>query len=210
MGVGAACEPTPPPPPATPQVVVEGPIYSFDTVVVRGSGCDPAQPAGPRVLIQQPGSPTSVELRALGSAAATVRPDGSLAATFQTPFVVPGGYVATLLCTGSITNVATTLVSVVGGAAPQATVSVTSPVRSGGSGVLTGHQCGRSANGEVEASIRIAGAASSFSFYGATGPDGTVVQGFTVPPGTPPGAYSVQLTCGRNPSQSATGPLQIV
>jgi hypothetical protein len=210
MGVGAACEPTPPPVPANPQVVVEGPVYSFDTVVVRGSGCDPAQPAGARLLLQQAGSPSSVELRAMGSAAAAVQPDGSVAATFQTPLLVPGGYVATLLCTGSITNVATTLVSVLGAAAPQATVSVTSPIRSGGSGVLTGGQCGRSANGEVQASVRIAGPASSFSFYGATRSDGTVVQGFTVPAGTPPGSYSVQLTCGRNPSQSATGQLQVI
>ena len=44
MAVGAACEPTPPP--ANPHLVIEGPIYSFDTVVARGTGCDPAQPAG--------------------------------------------------------------------------------------------------------------------------------------------------------------------
>jgi hypothetical protein len=41
------------------------------------------------------------------------------------------------------------LVSVVGGAAPQAAASVTSPVRSGGNAVLTARGCGRSANGEV-------------------------------------------------------------
>src|SRR5262245_9968888 len=112
MAVGAACQPTPPPPPPTPHVVVEGPVYSFDTVVVRGSGCDPSQPAGVRVWLQQPGSPTSIELRALGSAAAAVQPDGSVSATFQTPLLAAGGYVASLLCTGSMTNMATALASV--------------------------------------------------------------------------------------------------
>ena len=122
---------------ATPHLVVEGPVYSFDTVVARGTGCDPAQPAGVRIVLQQPGSPTSVELRAMGSAQAAVQPDGSVNATFQTPLLVAGGYVATLFCTASITNVATALVSVAAGNAPHATASVTSPVRSGGSAVLT-------------------------------------------------------------------------
>jgi hypothetical protein len=207
MAVGAACEPTPPP--STPSVVVEGPVYSFDTVVARGRGCDPAQPAGARLVLQQPGSPTSVELRAMGSAQAAVQPDGSVNVTFQTPLLVPGGYVATLFCTSSITNVATTLVSVVGGAAPQATASVTSPVRSGGNAVLTARGCGRSANGEVQASVRVVGQASSFSFYGSTRSDGSVVQGFTVPGGTPPGPYTVQVSCGRNPSQNAAAGLQV-
>jgi hypothetical protein len=184
-------------------------VYSFDTVVARGTGCDPAQPAGVRVVLQQPGSPTSVELRAMGSAQAAVQPDGSVNATFQTPFLVAGGYVATLFCTGSITNVATALVSVAAGNAPQATASVTSPVPSGGNAVLTAQGCGRSANGEVQASVRVVGQASSFSFYGATRSDGSVVQGFTVPGGTPPGPYSVQVSCGRNPSQNATAGLQV-
>ena len=207
MAVGAACEPTPPP--STPSVVVEGPVYSFDTVVARGRGCDPAQPAGARLVLQQPGSPTSVELRAMGSGQAAVQPDGSVNVTFQTPLLVAGGYVGTLLCTSSITNVATTLVSVAAGNAPHATASVTSPVRSGGSAVLTANGCGRSANGEVQASVRVVGQASSFSFYGATRSDGSVVQGFTVPGGTPPGGYSVQVSCGRNPSQNVTVGLQV-
>lgn len=207
MMVGAACQPTPPPP--SPHLTVEGPVYSFDTVVVRGTGCDPAQPAGVRVVLQPAGTATSIELRAMGSAAAAVQPDGSVNATFQTPLLSPGGYVATLFCTSSITNVGTALVSVVGGAPPQASVAVTSPVHSGGGAMLTAQGCGRSANGEVEASVRIVGAGSSFSFYGATRSDGSVAQGFTVPGGTPAGSYQVQLTCGRNPSQNASTGLQV-
>jgi len=103
----------------------------------------------------------------------TVQPDGSVNVTFQTPLLVAGGYVGTLLCTSSITNVATTLVSVAAGNAPHATASVTSPVRSGGSAVLTAQGCGRSANGEVQASVRVVGPGSSFSFYGATRSDGS-------------------------------------
>jgi len=207
MAVGAACQPTPPP--LSPHLTVEGPVYSFDTVVVRGTGCDPAQPAGVRVVLQPAGTATNIELRAMGSAAAAVQPDGSVNATFQTPLLTPGGYVATLFCTSSITNVGTALVSVVGGAPPQASVAVTSPVRSGGGAMLTAQGCGRSANGEVEASVRVVGAGSSFSFYGATRSDGSVVQGFTVPGGTPSGTYQVQLNCGRNPSQSASTGLQV-
>ncbi len=132
-----------------------------------------------------------------------------MSATFQTPLLTPAGYVATLLCTGSLTNVATTIVAVLGGPAPQAAVSVTSPVPTGGSGVLWAQRCGRSANGEVQAYVRVLGQASSFTFYGATGADGSVAQGFSVPAGTPPGSYSVELSCGRNPSQTAVGRLQV-
>jgi hypothetical protein len=189
---------------------VEGPIYSFDTVVVRGYGCDPAQPAGVRLLLQQAGTTTTTELRAMGSAQAAVQPNGSVSATFQTGLLTPAGYVATLLCTGSLTNVATTIVAAVAGLAPQAAVSVTSPVPAGGSGVLSAQRCGRSANGEIQAYVRVVGQASSFTFYGATGPDGSVAQAFSVPPGTAPGSYSVELSCGRNPSQTAVGRLQVV
>lgn len=208
LAFGTACEPTPTP--GKPSIVVEGPIWSFDTVVVRGTGCDPAHPAGPRVQLRPAGTNNVIELRAMGSAAAAVRPDGSVAVTFQTPLLAPGAYVANLICTGSLTNVPTTPVNVIGGAAPQAGASVTSPAHAGGAATLTARGCGRSANGEVQAAIQVLGASSSFSFYGSTRPDGTVVQGFGIPATAARGTYTVRVNCGYNPSQIATTHLQVV
>jgi hypothetical protein len=208
LAFGTACEPTPPP--GKPAIVVEGPIWSFDTVVVRGAGCDPAHPAGPRVQIWPAGTNNIIELRAMGSAASAVRPDGTVAVTFQTPLLAPGAYYANLICTGSLTNVPTTPVNVIGGAAPQARVSATSPARSGGGATLTAWGCGRSANGEVQASISVLGPSSSFSFYGSTRPDGTVVQGFGIPASAGRGTYTVRVNCGFNPSQIATTHIQVV
>ena len=208
LAFGTACEPTPPP--GKPGIVVEGPMWSFDTVVVRGTGCDPAHPAGPRVQIWPAGTNSVIELRAMGSAAAAVRPDGTVAVTFQTPLLAPGAYVANLICTGSLTNVPTTPVNVIAGAAPQAAVSVTSPAHAGGAATLTARGCGRSANGEVQAAVQVLGASSSFSFYGATRSDGTVVQGFGIPATAAKGTYTVQVNCGRNPSQIASTRLQVV
>jgi hypothetical protein len=207
LAFGTACEPTPTP--GRPSVVVEGPIWSFDTVVVRGSGCDPAHPSGARVQLWPAGTNNIIELRAMGSAASAVRPDGTVAVTFQTPLLAPGAYVANLICTGSLTNVPTTPVNVMGGAAPQARVSVAGPARPGGSATLTASGCGRSANGEVQAAVQVLGASSSFSFYGATRPDGTVVQGFGIPGTASRGTYTVRVTCGFNPSQIASTQFQV-
>ena len=126
--------------------------------------------------------------------------------TFQTPLLAPGAYVANLICTGSLTNVPTTPVNVIAGAAPQAAVSVTSPAHAGGAATLTARGCGRSANGEVQAAVQVLGASSSFSFYGSTRSDGTVVQGFGIPATAAKGTYTVQVNCGRNPSQIAIDP----
>jgi hypothetical protein len=162
------------------------------------------------VQIWPAGTGNVIELRAMGSAASAVRPDGSVAVTFQTPLLAPGAYVANLICTGSLANVPTTPVNVIAGAAPRAGVSVTSPARPGGGATLTAWGCGRSANGEVQAAVSVLGASASFSFYGTTRADGTVVQGFGIPGNAAKGTYTVRVTCGFNPSQSATTSLQVV
>ena len=167
LAFGTACEPTPPP--GKPGIVVEGPIWSFDTVVVRGTGCDPAHPAGPRADLARR---NQQHHRAAGNGerrrpSVPTGPSPSPSRRRSSP---PGAYVANLICTGSLTNVPTTPVNVIGGAAPHAGVSVTSPARPGGGATLTAWGCGRSANGEIQASISVLGPSSSFSFYGSTSP----------------------------------------
>ena len=207
--MGACGPPSPPGPPGSPAVVVEGPAYALDTVVVRGAGCDPNQAAGVRLVVWPAGTQTYTELVAMGSPLAAVQPNGTVSATFNVPVLAAGAYHASLACTASLQTNPTTDFTVAAGPAPQATVAVTSPVPAGGSAVLTAQHCGRSANGEVQASIRVVGQGSNFSFYGATRADGSVEQAFGIPAGSPAGSYAVEMSCGRNPNQTATGRMVI-
>lgn len=206
----AACgPPSPPGPPGGPTVVVEGPAYALDTVVVRGAGCDPTQAAGVRLVVWPAGTQSYTELGAMGSPMAAVQPNGSVSATFNVPVLTPGAYRASLVCTPSLETNPTTDFSVAAGPAPQATVAVTSPAPPGGSAVLTAQHCGRSANGEVQALIRIVGPGSNFSFHGTTRADGSIEQAFSVPANAAAGSYAVEMNCGRNPSQTVTGRMVI-
>ena len=189
-------------------MVVEGPVYALDTVVVRGAGCDPNIPTGVRLAVWPIGTQNYTELHAMGHSQSAVQPDGTVSATFLTSVLAAGSYYASLVCTGAIETNPATSMTVVAGLAPQASVTVTS-ARPGGTAVLTARHCGRSAHGEIQASARVTGPSTSFSFNGTTRADGTVEQAFVVPANTSPGTYNVTLTCGRNPAQTANGHLQV-
>ena len=91
---------TPGPPPASPTVVVEGPLYSFDTVVVRGTGCDPNQPSGgPAGWSGRRARSAAPSCGAMGSAhvGRPAQRDASRPPS-PSPSCTAGAYGATLLC----------------------------------------------------------------------------------------------------------------
>jgi hypothetical protein len=182
---------------------VEGPLYSLDTVVVRGTGCNPNVLTGATLTLASSAGGAPIALRALGSPQSGVQPDGSVSVTYQTPLLAAGTYGASLGCTGSQQTDPTAVVTVIAGPPPAATLSVTSPIADGGTGTMSARHCGRSAHGEIQASARAVGPGGSFSFYGSTRSDGAVDQTFTVPAGSAPGTYTMEVTCGRNAAQTA-------
>jgi hypothetical protein len=207
---GAACGP-PTGTPAPGPLSVEGPVYTLDTVVVRGSGCDPNYLTAVKLALWPAQGQPYVELRPMGSPGANVGPDGSVAVTVPIPLMPAGTYPASLVCSSTPPSAPTTHVVVEGGYPPAATFAMTSPVPSGRTGMLTARHCGRSANGEIDATASAVGAGGNFSFYGYTKPDGSVAQSFTVPANAGAGVYTVTLTCGRHfVSHTATGVIQVV